>query len=64
MQFLTLIHIDPALLATLAANGYDHLMHGCLLKADALHEQGCLLGLQQTEDAGSARTLRERVAAA
>ena len=60
MHFLTLIHIDPALMATLPADEYDRLMHGCLVKADALRAQGCLLGSQQLEDPGSARTLRVR----
>ena len=60
MQFLTLIHIDPALLAELPADEYDRLMRGCLEKADALQDGGCLLGSQQLEDPGSARTLRVR----
>ena len=60
MQFLTLIHIDPALLAELPADEYGRLMRGCLEKADALQDGGCLLGSQQLEDPGSARTLRVR----
>jgi hypothetical protein len=60
MQFLTLIHIDPALLADLPADEYDRLMRGCFEKADALRDGGCLLGSQQLEDPGSARTLRVR----
>lgn len=60
MQFLTLIHIDPALLAELPADEYDRLMRGCFEKADALQDGGCLLGSQQLEDPGSARTLRVR----
>lgn len=60
MQYLTLIHIDPALLAALPADEYDRLMHGCFEKADALRDAGCLLGSQQLEDPAGARTLRVR----
>lgn len=60
MQFLTLIHIDPALLAELPAEEYDRLMQGCFAKADALRDGGQLLGSQQLEDPASARTLRVR----
>lgn len=60
MQYLTLIHIDPALLAALPADEYDRLMHGCFEKADALRDSGCLLGSQQLEDPAGARTLRVR----
>ena len=60
MQYLTLIHIDPVLLAELPQDEYDRLMRGCFAKADALREAGCLLGSQQLEDPGSARTLRVR----
>ena len=60
MQFLTLIHIDPERLAELPATEFDRLMHGCFAKADALREAGSLLGSQQLEDPGSARTLRVR----
>lgn len=60
MQFLTLIHIDPALLDALPAEEYDRLMCGCFAKADALRDAGCLLGSQQLEDPRSARTLRVR----
>lgn len=60
MQYLTLIHIDPALLAQLPQDEYDRIMRGCFDKADALHAQGCLHGSQQLEDPASARTLRVR----
>ena len=60
MQYLTLIHIDPALLAQLPKDEYDRIMRGCFDKADALHAQGCLHGSQQLEDPASARTLRVR----
>ena len=60
MQFLPLIHIDPALLAALPQHEYDRLMRGCFEKADALRDGGCLLGSQQLEDPAGARTLRVR----
>lgn len=60
MQFLTLIHIDPALLAALPTAEYDRLMRGCFEKADAFRDTGCLLGSQQLEDPSTARTLRVR----
>jgi hypothetical protein len=64
MHYLTLIHIDPALLAELPADDYDAMMRGCLAKADALHATGCLLGSQQLEGPEQARTLRTRDGAA
>ena len=57
MQYLTLIHIDPALLAELPQDEYDRLMRGCFDKADALQAQGCLHGSQQLEEPAAARTL-------
>lgn len=60
MQYLTLIHIDPALMAELPDADYDRLMRGCLQKADALQKDGCLLGSQQLEAPMTARTLRVR----
>lgn len=60
MQYLILIHIDPALLDALPAGEFDRLMRGCFEKADALRDGGCLLGSQQLEDPASARTLRVR----
>ena len=47
MQYLTLIHIDPVLLAELPQDEYDRLMRGCFAKADALRDAGCLHGSQQ-----------------
>ena len=60
MQYLTLIHIDPDLLAALPAEDYDRLMRGCFEKADELQAQGCLHDSRQLEDPPSARTLRVR----
>ncbi|EIL93088.1 hypothetical protein UU9_00030 [Rhodanobacter fulvus Jip2] len=60
MQYLTLIHIDPGLLAELPDAEYNRLMRGCFEKADALRQEGCLHGSQQLENPDSARTLRVR----
>ena len=60
MQYLTLIHIDPALLAELPQDEYDRLMRGCFAKADALRDAGCLHGSQQLLEPATARTLRVR----
>lgn len=60
MQYLTLIHIDPGLLAELPDAEYNRLMRGCFEKADALQQDGCLHGSQQLENPDSARTLRVR----
>jgi hypothetical protein len=60
MQYLTLIHIDPGLLAELPDAEYNRLMRGCFEKADALQQEGCLHGSQQLENPDSARTLRVR----
>lgn len=60
MQYLTLIHIDPTLLAELSDAEYDQLMRGCFEKADALQQGGCLVGSQQLEPPGTAKTLRVR----
>lgn len=60
MQYLTLIHIDPGLLAELPDAEYNRLMRGCFEKADALQQDGCLHGSQQLENPDSARTLRIR----
>lgn len=60
MQYLTLIHIDPALMAELPDVEYDRLMRGCFEKADALQQDGCLLGSQQLEAPDTAKTLRVR----
>lgn len=60
MQYLTLIYTDPQLLAALPDEEYDVLMRGCFEKADALRAGGSLLGSQQLEECGTARTLRVR----
>ncbi|MFT4179894.1 MAG: YciI family protein [Thermomonas sp.] len=60
MQYLTLIHIDPALMAELPSEEFDRLMCGCFQKADALRDAGNLHGSQQLEAPDTARTLRVR----
>jgi len=60
MQYLTLIHVDPALMAELPDAEYDRLMRGCFEKADALQQAGCLHGSQQLEAPDTAKTLRVR----
>jgi hypothetical protein len=60
MQYLTLIHIDPELMAALPDAEYDRLMRGCFEKADALQQDGCLHGSQQLEAPATAKTLRVR----
>ncbi|MDQ3038864.1 MAG: YciI family protein, partial [Pseudomonadota bacterium] len=60
MQYLILIHIDPALMAELPAAEYDQLMRGCLAKADTLRADGCLHDSQQLQAPATARTLRVR----
>lgn len=60
MQYLTLIHIDPTLLAELPQEEYDRLMRGCIEKADAFRDGGQLLDSQQLEGCETARTLRVR----
>lgn len=60
MQYLTLIHIDPTLMAELPEAEFDRLMRGCFEKADALQQDGCLYGSQQLEAPDTAKTLRVR----
>ena len=60
MQYLTLIHIDPALIVELPEAEYDRLMRGCFAKADALRNGGSLHGSQQLEAPDTAKTLRVR----
>ena len=60
MQFLMLIHVDPALMQTLPQAEFDRLMRRCFEHADALQRQGVLLASQQLEDAQTARALRVR----
>lgn len=47
MQFLMLIHVDPALMQALPQAEFDRLMRGCFEHADALQRQGVLLASQR-----------------
>lgn len=60
MQFLTLIYIDQAMLDALPEGEFDTLMHGCIVKADALRNEGKLLGSQQLEAPATAKSCRMR----
>lgn len=60
MKFLVMIYCDDSLLDALPEGEFDHRMHGCLVKADALRAQGQLLDSQQLEAPATARTVRVR----
>ena len=60
MQYLLLVYIDEALLATLPAHEFDTEMRHCLEHADELQACGTLVGYQQLEPAAAAKTVRAR----
>ena len=60
MQFLLLVYTDADLLDKLPAEEFDTEMRTCLRNADALKEQGKVLGFQQLQPASTARTVRSR----
>ncbi|MET0288815.1 MAG: YciI family protein [Pseudoxanthomonas sp.] len=60
MQFMLLIHTDPALLRALPQEEYDRLMRGCFAHADQMKRDGVLLASQQLEDPDAARSVRVR----
>ena len=60
MQFMLLIYIDDAMLASLPAGEFDSMMRNCLSHADELRAQGPLLESQQLEPASTAKSLRTR----
>jgi hypothetical protein len=60
MQYLVLIYIDDALMSALPPGEADAMMRGCFAKADAMEQDGCLLGSQQLEAPATAKTLRVR----
>jgi len=60
MQFMLLIYIDDALLASLPAGQFDAMMRDCLSHADELRAQGPLLESQQLESASTAKSIRTR----
>ena len=60
MQYLLLVYTDAELLDELPAEEFNTEMRDCLLQADALKEQGKVLGFQQLQPASTARTVRVR----
>ena len=60
MQYLLLVYTDDTILDALPEGEYDRRMRHCLESADALQEQGTLLGFQQLEPAKTAKSLRRR----
>ncbi len=60
MQFLTLIYIDQDKIDALPEGGFDTLMHGCIVHADALRADGKLLQSQQLEAPATAKSYRVR----
>ena len=60
MQYLLLVYTDAELLDKLPEAEFNTEMRECLLAADALVQQGKVLGFQQLQPAASARTVRVR----
>ncbi len=60
MQFLLLVYTDAEMLDALPEGREDDMMRHCLGQADALRDEGTLLGCQQLEDAATARSVRIR----
>jgi hypothetical protein len=60
MKFLLLIYNEDALLGALPAGEFDTRMRSCLVHADELRADGCLLDSQQLEAATGAKTVRIR----
>src|SRR5213083_984522 len=60
MKFMLLIYNDPELLDAMPAGEFDGKMRDCLMHADELQEQGCLLESQQLEEAATAKSVRIR----
>jgi len=60
MQYLLLVYVDEDMLDALPEGEYDRRMRHCLERADALHEEGSLLGFQQLERPATAKSVRRR----
>ena len=60
MQYLLLVYVDDTLLEALPEGEFDRRMRHCLERADALQDEGTLLGFQQLEPARTARSVRRR----
>ena len=59
-QFLLLVYNDETLMNELPSTEFNGMMRDCLAKADALVEEGKLLGFQQLEAPRTARSVRIR----
>lgn len=60
MQYLLLVYVDETLLEALPEAEFDRRMRHCLERADALQDEGTLLGFQQLEPARTAKSVRRR----
>ena len=60
MKFLVLIYNDDSLLNALPAGEFDSMMRGCIVHADQLQAEGCLLDSMQLESPEQAKSLRMR----
>lgn len=60
MKFLLMVHTDDELIEALPDGAYDGMMKQCLEHADELEVAGTLLGFQQLEPAGTAKSVRIR----
>ena len=60
MKFMLLIYNDPELLDAMPAGEFDAKMRDCLVHADELQSQGCLLESQQLEEPATAKSVRIR----
>lgn len=60
MQYLLLVYVDEAMIEALPEGEYDRRMRHCLERADALSDEGTLLGFQQLERPHTARSVRRR----
>lgn len=60
MKFLLLVYLDPELMAQLPPDEFDSQMRDCIHKADALQDEGVLLGFNRLEPPARARTVRVR----
>ncbi|MGJ4729886.1 YciI family protein [Luteimonas sp. SDU101] len=60
MQYLLLVYVDESMIEALPDREYDRRMRHCLERADALQEEGKVLGFQQLEPARTAKSVRRR----
>ncbi len=60
MKYLLLVYIDQALLERLPQEEFDSQMRQCIQRAEALQDQGVMLGFNKLAPPSSARTVRVR----